>query len=820
MGAIWQDIRYGIRSWRKAPGFAAIVVIVLALGIAANTIVFSVIETLFFEPFPVRQASELVVVRGSRTGSGSREAAQISYPNVKDLRDRSRAFASLAAYSGPMTLTMLNESAPQRLFGELVTGSYFETLGLTPAKGRFFLPEEDAVPDAAPVLVLTYGAWLHRFNGAPDIIGRSVRINGVTFSVIGVAPDGFKGLDAVFGPDVWIPTMMAPQVLPAQSRDWLENRSALAFQAVGRLKPGVTRQQASSDLTTIAAALEKEYPDANRGRGITVDPLTRAALADSGGISAVAISAVLLMIPGLILLIACSNVANLLLARAVGRRPEIAVRLALGAGRGRLVRQLLTESVLLAAVSGLAGFGLALLGGRLLWSFRPPEFAANLIDLHVNGSVMIFAALVSLTTALIFGIVPAWQSTRTDVVRALNETARSIGRARGGITVGKVLLAGQVALSLVSLITAGLLVRSLQHAYAVDPGFETRRLGIALISPGQVGYSRVRTEAFYRDVRARLAATPGIVDASWATHLPLFGHPSRSIVIPGREERDRTSPLMTVVNAIDLHYFATTGIPLTEGRDFADSDREGTASVAIVNETLAVRAWPGLDPMGREFRLNGDSTVWRIVGVSKTANYGSLGEAPQPCVYLPLRQAFSDAAVLYVRTEGDPEQILSTVQRQIRGLDSRIDVGDVRTIQKVIGQALFGATAGVGLLGTFGLIALALATFGLYGAMSHNLRQRRREVGLRMALGARRRTVVGLMLREEVSVVGAGMAIGIAASFAVGAGLSRIIYGVTAADPLGLLAASAVLAIAATTACALPAYRASGRDPQTALRET
>jgi predicted permease len=432
---------------------------------------------------------------------------------------------------------------------------------------------------------------------------------------------------------------------------------------------------------------------------------------------------------------------------------------------------------------------------------------------------MAFAALVSLTTALIFGIVPAWQSTRTDVVRALNESARSIGRARGGITVGRVLIAGQVALSLVSLITAGLLVRSLQHAYAVDPGFETERLGIALVSPGQVGYSRVRTEAFYRDVRTRLAATPGVVHASWATQLPLFGHPSRSVAIPGREERDRTSPLMTVVNAIDSDYFATTGIRLLEGREFADSDRDGTASVAIVNETLAARAWPGLDPMGREFRLNGDSTVWRIVGVAKTANYGSLGETPQPCIYLPIHQAFSDAAVLYVRTAGDPEQILPTVQRQVRSLDSRIDVGDVRTIQKVIGQALFGATIGVGLLGTFGLIALALATFGLYGAMSHNLRQRRREVGLRMALGARRSAVVGLMLREEVSVVGAGMALGIAASFAIGAGLSRMIYGVTTADPIGLLVASAVLAAAATTACALPAYRASGRDPQSALRE-
>jgi putative ABC transport system permease protein len=819
METILKDLRYGVRAWLKAPGFTFVVVLTLACGIGANTTVFSVINTLFLNPLPVDRPAELVAVRTVDAGARSNDALPISYPNLQDFRGRNQVFEQLAGHSAPTALTLLDGDTPQRLFGELVTGDYFQTLGIRPERGRFFLPEEDAIPGAMPVLVVAHGAWQRRFGGSPEIVGRALRINGVAFSVIGVAPAGFKGVNAVFGPDVWIPAMMTEAVMPAQMRDWLRNRSALGFRGVARLKPATTAAQAGANLAQIAAVLEREYPDANRGRSVAVEPLSRAALLAPGRMSAATISLILLAIPGFILLIACSNVANLLLARAADRRHEIAVRLALGSGRRRLIRQLLTESLLLACVSGAVGFALAYAGSRLLWSFRPPEVATNLIDLDVNGTVFLFTAIVSLTTGGMFGLVPAWQSTRTDVARTLNEEARSVGQHRRRITLGKSLLVGQVALSLVSLVTAGLLLRSLQAAYLIDPGFETKRLAIAMISPGQAGYPRVRSEQFYRDAAARLEATPGVVHATWATQLPLFARPSRGVTIEGREERDRGSAMMAVVNAIDVRYFDTTGIALTRGRDFTAGDRDGTLPVAIVNETLAARAWPSADAIGRRLRLGGDDVLRQVVGVARTANYESLGEPPQPCVYLPLRQQFSDAAVLYVRTEADPAGILAVVQRQVRSLDAHIEVGDVRTIQKIVGQALFGAGLGVGLLGVFGMVALALASLGLYGAMAHAVRQRRREIGVRMALGARRAEVLRLVLRQGLTVVGVGMAFGAGLSMLIGKALSGVLFGVTAIDPISLGVASLGLALATAAACYLPARRASRLDPLTALRD-
>ncbi|HEU4688138.1 MAG TPA: ABC transporter permease [Vicinamibacterales bacterium] len=819
METFWRDVRYGVRLWRKTPGFTSIVVLTLAFGIGANTAVFSVINTLFLHPLPVDRPGELVAVRTVDASTRSTEALPISYPNLRDISDTNLVFESVAGHSAPTTLTLLESNTPRRLFGELVTGNYFTTLGVRPVRGRFFLTEEDASPGTAPVLVLAYSAWQARFGAAEDVVGRLLRINDVVFTVIGIAPEGFRGVNAVFGPDVWIPSMMADVVLPAQMKDSLRNRSALSFRGIARLKPGVSPTQAGANLTTIAATLEREHPDDNRGRGLAVDPLTRAALIAPGRMSATTISLVLLAIPGLMLLIACSNVASLLLSRAASRRQEIAVRLAIGADRQRLLRQLLTEMALLACVAGTAGFALAYGGVHLLWSLRPADVTPNLIDVEVDLGVLLFAVVVSLVTAPLFGLAPAWQSMRTDVVRSLSDTGRGVGRTRRGVTIGGVLTAGQVALSLIALVTAGLLLRSLQQAYRLDPGFETHRLAIALIGPGQAGYSRARSEQFYTDVRARLAAMPGVVSATWATQLPLFARPSRSVVVEGRELRERANDIITIVNAIDVEYFATTGIAMTRGRDFLASDREGSRPVSIVNEALAARVWPGLDPIGRRLRLSGDNVVREVVGVAETATYESLGEPAQACLYLPLRQQFSDAAVLYVRTEGDPASVLSTVQRAVREIDTRIDVSDVRTIETVISQSLFGATAGVGLLTLFGLISLALSALGLYGSMVHGMTRRRREIGVRMALGANPRGVAALMLRQGLVPVAAGIALGAVAALGIGLALSSVLFGVGPADPLSLAGASATLAVAATAACYVPARRASRADPLIALRE-
>lgn len=820
METFWRDVRYSMRFWRRTPGFTAIIVLTLALGIGANTTVFTVINTLFLNPLPVDRPGELVALRTVDTSARSADALPISHLNLKDIRDRNQVFESVAGHSSPTVLTLMDGDTPQRLFGELVTGNYFHTLGVRPISGRFFVPQEDATPGAAPVLVLAHATWRTRFGGARDIVGRTIRTSGVMFTIIGVAPEGFKGVNAVFGPDVWIPAMMAEAVLPAQMRDWLRNRSALSFRGVARLHRGVSPGQARANLAAIATALERDHPEDNRGRGFAAESLTRATLIAPGSMSATSISLVLLAIPGLILLIACSNVASLLLARAAGRRQEIAVRLAVGSDRWRLLRQLLTESLLLASVSGLVGFGLAYAGVHLLWSFRPSEVAANLIDLDVDLMVFLFALVLSLGTGLLFGLVPAWQSSRADVVRGLNDNARSVGPGRRGLTVGRVLIVGQVTLSLVALVTAGLLVRSLQQAYRVDPGFERKRLAIALISPGQAGYTRVRSEQFYADVRMQVSAIPGAVSATWATQLPLFARPSRSVVVEGREIRNRAADIMTIVNAIDVSYFATTGIATTRGRDFTEADRDGALPVVIVNEALAVRAWPGVDPLGKRLRLAGEDVFREVVGVAKTVNYETLAEAPQSCLYLPIRQQFSDAAVLYVRTEGDPTEILGTVQRTVRAMDGRIDVGDVRTIETVIGQSLFGATAGVGLLSLFGLISLGLASLGLYGAVAYGVKQRRREIGMRIVLGAKQTAILGLVLRQALAPVGVAILLGSAASAGVGYYLmSGLLFGVTPIDPITLFGASAILVLAATAACYVPARHASQVDPLIALRE-
>jgi putative ABC transport system permease protein len=819
METFWRELRHSVRFWRATPGFTAIVVVTLAVGIAANTTAFSVINTLFLNPLPLDRPNELVTFGATDAGALSTDVLPISPLNLSDLRDRNRVFASVAGHSLPTVLTLTNVDGPQRLFGEFVTGSYFDTLGLRPFRGRLLLPQEDATPGAAPVLVLSHAAWQARFGLANDIVGRTLPVNGVTFTVVGVAPEGFKGVNAVFGPDVWIPAMMAETVLPAQMKDWLRNRALPILRGVGRLKPGVSASQAQANVAAIASTLEREYPEANRGRTFTVQPLTRAALLAPGRMSATSISLLLLAIPGLMLFIACSNVANLLLARAAGRRKEIAVRLAVGSNRHQLIRQLLTESVVLALVSGIVGFGLSYAGVQLLWSFRPPEVTANLIDLDIDLTVFLFAVVLSLGTGLLFGLVPAWQSARTDVVRGLNDDARSVGRGRGRFTITNTLSVGQVGLSLVALITAGLLVRSVQHAYRVDPGFETKRLGIALMSPGQAGYNQVRSEQFYANVRAQVSAMPGVVSAAWATQLPLFARPSRRLVIEGREDRDRAIDFTTIVNAIDPGYFATMDIETTRGRDFTETDRGGALPVVIVNEALAARAWPGLDPVGKRLRVVGEDVVREVVGVARTANYGTLGEAPQLCVYVPLLQQFADAGVLYVRTTAEPTGTLSALQRTVRAMDSQIDVSDVRTIETVISQSLFGATMGVGLLAVFGLISLGLACLGLYGAMVYAVKQRRREIGMRIALGAQRTAVLRLMLRQGLAPVGIGLVLGSGASIVVGRLLSDVLFGVSAADPLSLIGASAILAAVALLACYLPARQASRVDPAIALRE-
>jgi predicted permease len=820
IGDLWRDVRYGARLLARNPGFTATVVVTLAFGIAANTTAFTVINTLLLNPLPIDHTSDLAIVSTRETADPANANAQLplSHPNLLDLRSRNDVFSSLAGYSGTSSVTLTGRPLPERMFAELVTANYFETLGVKPRRGRFFVPEEDLVPGGHPVLVLGYAPWQRRFGAAPDIVGSTIEINGLPFTVIGIAPEGFRGLDPVFGPDVWIPAMMTEQVVPAERRNWLRDRAALGFNAIGRLRPGRTVARAEANLAAIAAELAREYPAVNRGRGVGVRPLSRVSLMGVSPQLAALGSVALMAIPGLVLLIACSNVANLLLARATARRHEIGVRLALGAGRSRVARQLLTESALLGIVSGAVGLGAALGGARLLSSLRPAEFAQNLVDVQVDLNVILFAVLLSGITTLVFGAAPAVRASRANLVTVLSNDARTAGQQKRSVRMRHALLVGQVALSFMALITAGLFLRGIQRGYAIDPGFERQNLGIVLLNPGQAGYDRARAEALYRTVRDRVSAIPGVTSVSWATNLPLFMGPSRKLSIAGRTDAVDSNGRLTVVNTVDLDYFATAGIAVTRGRDFTEVDRDAGLPAAIINETLARQYWPDRDPIGQRVSFVGDNITRQIVGVTETVNYDAIGEPPQPCVYLPLAQNFADGVVLYVRTSIDPALVLPAVQRELRDIDPRLDAGDARTARKVIDQALFGATMTGGLLGAFGLLALGLASLGMYGVMAYSVSLRRREMGMRLALGAEPRDVLTLVLRDGLRLVSVGLVVGVFGALALSAAISGVLYGVGPIDPASFASATAVLLTVAAVACYLPARRVSRVDPITVLR--
>lgn len=625
-----QDLRYAARMLRKNPVFTMVACLTLALGIGANTAVFTIVNTFLLNPLPVNRISELVAIdtTGAKKTAQSGDLQPLSFLNLKDVTERARSFSNVAGHSNPLAVTMSDQGASHRVFMELTSASYFDTLGIHPFMGRYFLPSEDGTPGAAPVVVLGYGAWLTRFGGVPDILGRTIKLNDTTFTIVGVAPKGFKGAYAVFGPDLWVPSMMAQQLLPAQQQSALSDRTMPVFAGIARLKPGTTFAQAQAEMKIIGSALEKEYPDANQGQRLALRTLTEAAFGPERQ-AIVLGSALLMAIVGIVLLIACSNVANLLLSRTSVRRQEIAVRMALGAGRVRLLRQLLAESVLLGLMSGILGLVLAYVGCQLLMSLRPVEYAQNLFDLKISANVYVFAFAVSLLTGLIFGIVPALRSSRASVSEALKEETRTVGRTRGRVSLANVLLAGQVATSLLLLVVASLFLRSIEREYTIDPGFQTAHLALFMLYPGQAGYSQQRTDRFYKEARDRVAGVPGVSSVTWASSLPLWGRKQTGIVVEGQEQRAKSEAISAVVNTIDLDYFSTMGIPFREGRDFTEDDTQdeqhNSDPVGIVNDTMAATHWPGQDALGKRFELPGGKHFLKIIGVVKTVNYGSLG---------------------------------------------------------------------------------------------------------------------------------------------------------------------------------------------------
>jgi len=820
METTWQDVRYAMRTLAKSPSFTAAVIVSLALGIGANTTIFTLLNTLFLNPLPVERPAELVAVftTANRNATQFGNLLPLSYPNLKDFRERTDALNDLAAYSPPLALAFMTADGPERVFAQLVTGNYFDVLGVRPIAGRFFTSDDDRTPGAHPIAVIGYGLWQRRFGGRFDAIGETIALNRHTITIVGVAPEGFKGVTSMFGPELWLPSMMSPQFQPRQSGSWLDERAAVVFSAFGRLRPGVTLTQADANLKTIASALEHEHPDQNAGRSVTVMPIAEATIFPGMRGTLMLAGGVLMAIVGLVLLIACSNVANLLLARASARRQEVAVRLALGATRTRLVRQLVTESLLLGAAGGALGFAFGIWGRDLLWAARPAVVANNFVELRIDTHVFAFALVLSIATGVLFGIIPAVRASRADLVGALKLEPPLV---RGGrrLTVANVLLVGQVAFSLVALVTAALFVRSLQRAHDVDLGYDTRPLAILSVNLAQGGYDEARGRQFARDVRDRIERVPGITAVSWSTNMPLWANQYRRVSIDGAAPSKQSDLPLALVTTVDVDYFKVLGFGMTQGRDFTSGDSEKGMAVAIVNDRMAERYWPNQNPIGRTFRFDSDPTARHVIGIVKTIKYQTLGETPQPAVYLPFRQNYADGLVLYVRSSGEPARAIGTVQREVHAMDPHVPLENASSVDDLIDQSLWMMRIAAGLLAVFGALAIALASVGLYGLMAYSVNQRRRELSVRMALGADRGAVLRLVVREGMTLVAIGIVVGVGLSLAISRALASLLLGIAATDAVSFATAAVLLTSVALFGTYLPARRASRFDPLVALRQ-
>ena len=808
------DLRYALRMLAKTPISTGAALLSLVLGIGANTAIFALVKAVFLQSPPVARPAELVSVYTADAAEPGPQNS--SYPNFLDYRQSTHTFAGLLAYR----LTRFNLATPDepiQVDGALVSGNYFDVLGVRPAFGRTFRPEEDATPGSHPVVVLGYGLWQRRFGADPRLVGRTLLLNGRAFTVVGIAPLGFHGPEVLRAPEVFVPMMMYDQVLFGTLRSWFLDRSALILKLVGRLAPGVSLAAADAEMNAIARHLESEYPGDNKGRGISLLPLAQSTISPWERKAYVLSGVVLSATVGLLLLIAAANVANLLLAQALARRKEVSIRLALGAGQGRLARQLLTESLVLAFLGGALGLLFAVWGRSFLWSLRPPNLPASL-DVSLDPRTLLFTLALTLATGIGFGMAPLTQLLSPSLVAALK--GEGAATPRGGRRLRNALVVGQVALSVVSLVIAGHFLRSLWNAQRIDPGFAANHLLAMSWNVGAQGYDEPRGQAFYQRVVERVQALPGVRAAAVAEAQVLKGalH-QRPILVAGQAAPSPGGLISIQSQSVSPGYFATVGIPVVRGRGFNGTDRAGSVRSAIVNETMAARFWAGEEPLGKRFTFDDDKQTVEVVGVARNSKYSSLGEGPTLFAYLPIRQRFAPGATLYVRTAGSPSALLETVRREVQSLDPGLPIADVTTLADLLRDSLWSARMGAILLSLFGLLGLLLAAAGIYGVMSHHVEQRRREIGIRMALGAHAGKVIGLVLGQGMALVGIGVVLGLVGAGATTRLLGSLLFGVNGADAAIFVAAIGLLSTVATLATLLPAHRASNIAPQKVLKE-
>ena len=767
METLWQDVKYGVRMLLKQRGFTLVAILSLALGIGANTTIFTVINAIFLRPLPVEEPFRLVNVftTDERNKTAELNFLPTSRLDYLDYRDQNRSFSGLAMF-GFAGLNLTGNAEPEQLGGMLVTANYFEVLGVKMAAGRTFLPEEDATPGANPVVVLSHDLWTRRFGADAGLVNKTIRMNGLPFTVVGLAPKMFRGTFTLGGPDVWIPSMMYKSVVVGPLQKFFDERRPLIFQVFGRLKPGVSVQQAEADLKTIASRLAKEYPNEDGGRSVSVLPLAESAMNPNRRSTFLKAGGLLMTVVSLVLLIACANLANLLLARASGRQREVAIRISLGASRWRLVRQLLTESLLLAFCGGVLGLLVAYWGRDLLWAFRPPFMDANALDLTLDSGVLAFTFLVALLTGILFGLVPAIQASRPDLNESLQKGGGRGGAGGGRHRLRSLLVVSEVALALVALVGAGLFLRSLRNAQQIDPGFNTEDMLVMGFDLGGQGYDEPRGQEFHRQVQERLKSLPMVKSSTIATLPPFAGGFMRTVFPEGVDPTDRRNGVLVLIDSIYPGYFETLGIPILRGREFAETDRANAPMIAVVNQAMADKFFPNQDALGKRFRFFGETWILEIVGIARDSKYVNIGEEPRPYIYLSMYQHYTPAVTLHVRTAGDPAAALGAVRSSVQELDRNLPLVRVRTVQTLLDQTLWAAQLGAGLLMVFGLLALALAAIGVYGVMSYSVSQRTHEFGIRVAMGAQQAHILKLILGQGLLLIGSGVVLGSLAAFA------------------------------------------------------
>ena len=827
-----KDVRFAVRMLGKSPAFTAVAVLSLALGIGANTAIFSIASGLLSASPKVAEPQRVFDLRGE---AGEDERFAASYPSYRHLRDNTTTLAGLLCWGElPVSLgTAPGES--EQAFGIIVSGNYFDVLGVTPGRGRFFSPEEDATPGAHPVAVISHGAWRRRFGADPSAVGRQVRLNGQQFTVIGVAPEGFNSTFPFFAPDVFVPVAMQRQVLPAS--DMLGSTGAEWLQMTGRLRDGVTRERAAAELSALRGRFEDAHaelsrpapgePERARGRAVELVKVGAFPRRLSGALYGFA--ALLLVIVNLVLFIACANLTSLLLARASARRREVAVRLALGAGRWRVVRQLLTESVMLCLAGGVVGALFALWMTDLLLAFKPSVRIPFELSTRLDWRVLAWTLAVSLGTGVLFGLAPALQATRGDVVSALKDEVGRRGARRSRLR--SLFVAGQVAVTVLLLVSAGLFLRALSHASEVHPGaVDPALVQTASFNPQMFGYTDERARDFYRRLLERMRAAPGVEAAGLALMVPVGetqaavgigveGHESFGWTDTNDEHSERM--IRADYNVVSPGYFKTVGVGVVRGRDFAEGDE--TRGVAVVDEAFARRFFDGADPLGRHVRTG--EAVFEIVGVAQSGTFRAKGETPRPFLYVPFGREgeesfFSQRMMLHARgAPGVPARdVYEAMRREAAAVDANVapefmmSVAEHRSVA-LLPQRVLSAVAGV-----FGALGLVLASVGVFGMVSYTVAQRTHEIGVRMALGASGRDVLRMLLWQGMRVTLSGVLAGLAGALALTRLLASLLYGVSPTDPLTFALISLLITTIALLACLVPARRATKVDPMVALR--